>query len=57
MSTLKTTKQHLKASRFEEEKEIREEEHRLESTAHLSDRDFLRKEAFRDYEEENPEDI
>lgn len=57
MTTPKTTKEHLKESRLEEEKEIRQEDQYLESTAHLSDRDYLRKEALRGYEEENPEDI
>jgi hypothetical protein len=57
MTTPKTTKEHLKESRLEEEKEIRQEDQYLESTAHLSDHDYLRKEALRGYEEENPEDI
>ena len=57
MTSPKSTKQHLKESRLEEEKEIQEEDQRLESTAHLSDRAFLRMEREREYAEENPEDI
>jgi hypothetical protein len=57
MTTQKTTKEHLKELRLEEEKEIRPEDQYLKSTAHLSDRDFLRMEAVRGYELENPEDI
>lgn len=57
MPTPKTTKEHLKDSRLEEEKDIREDDQRLESTAHLSDRDYLRMERESEYAEENPEDI
>jgi hypothetical protein len=57
MTTQKTTKEHLTEFSLEEEKEIREEDQYLENTAHLSNRDYLRMEVARGYEEENPEDI
>jgi hypothetical protein len=52
-----TTKQHLKEYRLDEDKEILKEDQHLRSTAHFSDRNFLRMESLRGYEEENPEDI